>query len=341
MGGCYITEQERQQMRIENQEREYKATIKAKKQESEAKVNKLLKEFTKTRDIRDFIEAYNTFTQAGNRSGFFLEVAKAYGINSCKEIPNEFPGIEYEVKFEVSVEGDGEEPNLESYLNAFAFPVCLGSRFVTDPVNNIASGINSFYGDSKNESVVVIEKCGKTYLKEKSAVLPLNVGVRFQEVVIKRTEDRYEANLNEILKKVNQVTSLEGVCFQGAIEKEKGDSFILDLSDMRIYSMTFNRSHLLDENRRRTGSLQRQLEVEYAGFLGTKGFNRGSEKEVVGGMVDLAKHITLLFNPARIKGNWTAGVALTSERKYDFIIGNKEKGVLLSKSRMLELDYRT
>jgi hypothetical protein len=85
------------------------------------------------------------------KKGFFAEVAKARGIKRVEDIPKEFPTIEYEVKFDVRPEGIGTEPSVVNYLDAFDFPLGGNTRFMKDPVNSFAVGINHFIGDENDE----------------------------------------------------------------------------------------------------------------------------------------------------------------------------------------------
>src|SRR3989344_5861578 len=192
--------------------------------------------------------AYRAYlSENSSSSGFIREVAKALGIQKNEEIPKEFPDIEYEVKFDIAVTpGRNSEPGLVELLDAFDFPPgARGARFLKDPVNSVAIGINRFYGTKDEERLVVIEKGGGLYLKEKSDPIPFDVGVPFQQLVIKRTEERYVAESQEVLDKVDAVTREPNVAYRGRIRKEKGDAFILDTNDGRLYSFTITRAHLI------------------------------------------------------------------------------------------------
>jgi hypothetical protein len=281
--------------------------------------NNNLDAFKKNGKLEDLIGAYQKYSLTNN-SGFFKVLAKEFGISNVTEIPKEFPEIEYEVKFDLQVTGNGKEPSLVTYLDAFQFPPFAGARFLKDAVNSITEGVNHFYGRGIEEKLVVIEKKGKTYLKEKSQPLPLSTGVKYEEIVVKRTEDRYESSFEKIINKVSQVSS-EGGVYCGKIRKEKGDAFILDTNDGRIYSFTITRAHLIKPNQEKESATQRQLEIEYAGFIpGFKGHILNSEPQIISGMVDLAKYVYALNNSTPI-GSWRMNLDLTQERKYDFVAG--------------------
>jgi hypothetical protein len=285
-----------------------------------------LKKFASSPDISELVAAHKSFFRTRTKGGFFAKLAEACGIKKVEDIPNEFPKIEYEVKFDVKPCGKGNEPAVVDYLNAFDFPVGANARFLKDPVNNFAVGINHFIGDNLDEKLVVIEKCGGTYLKEKGKVVPTNTGIPYEEMVIKRTENRYAATMDEIIAKTKEVTSEKDVEYKGKIRKEKGDAFILDTNDGRLYSFTITRAHMTKAGEQKESGIQRQLEIEYAGYIpGFKGFEKNSEAQLVQGMIDLAKYTYAMYNNAPITNGWRMSFELTSERKYDFVNGSETK----------------
>ncbi len=292
-------------------------------------VSEGLTEFFRSQNTEKIVAAYRTFFEA-NRAGFIQVVLGHKGI---KEAPKEFSDIEYEVKLDirpVAEKQGAKEPSIADYLAAFDFPAVGNARFLKDPVDSIAEGTNHFFGSGIEERLVVIEKMGKTYLKEKSQPLQLKTGVPHEQLVIKRTEKRYPATMEDILKKVSEVHR-GGGDYAGNIRKEKGDAFILDNYDGRIYSFTITRAHLAGKD-----DIQRQLEIEYAGYVpGFHSFEKDSEKQIVAGMVDLAKMSAFLSHNAPVKGGWRMGLFPTSQRKYDFVSGKAPKR--LSKALMSTL----
>lgn len=267
------------------------------------------KSFFQSGKIEDIVSAYRDFFET-EESGFIQQLLDA---KKLKEAPKEFPDMEYEIKFNIGVvEGKGKEPDMKDYLNAFDFPPSNTARFLKDPCNIITEGTNHFFGEGIEERLVVIEKMGKFYLKEKGQPVQLDVSIPHQEIVIKRTEKRWETSIEEIMEKVGDIKK-NNSAYKGKIRKEKGDIFILDTADGRIYSFTINRSHLGKE-------IQRQLEVEYAGYVpGFTAFEKNSEAQIVSGMVDLAKYIAVLYHNAPIANGWKMQLGITNERKYDFV----------------------
>ncbi|MEK6963145.1 MAG: hypothetical protein AABX70_01865 [Nanoarchaeota archaeon] len=288
-------------------------------------MNSSLLRFFEAHQVPDLVTAYKSFfdnsSQSGrNSKGGFIKVLLDY--RKCAEAPKEFSDLEYEVKFSilpVPPQGkESKEPSVAEYLAALEFPAVQSARFLKDPVDAIAEGNNHFLGQEGNERLVIIEKGGKTYLKEKSQPLPLKTGVPYESIVMKRTEKRYAASIEDILRKVAG-SHERGSVYQGYVRKEKGDAFTLDTNDGRIYSMSLTRAHLDGD-----GAVQRQLELEYAGYVpGFAGFEKDSEVQIVSGMVDLAKHVAFLSNNAPVARGWRMELSLTNERKYDFV---KNKG---------------
>ncbi len=253
-----------------------------------------------------------------HKAGFIKELLKYHRLEAPKK---EFPDIEYEVKFSIDpwhVETHrSKEPAVGEYLSALEFPATSRARFLRDASDIITKGTNHFFGNNGSEKLVVIEKMGKLYLKEKSDPLPFDVQVPYQEIVIKRTEKRYETSMEDILAKTTAVTT-EGGKYHGKIEKDKADTFVLDTNDGRIYSVTVT----IAKNKE---AVQRQLELEYAGFVpGFVGFEHETERQLISGMVDLAKHVGVLYSNAPVGKGWRMQLNLTHERKYDFVEGKKQ-----------------
>jgi hypothetical protein len=281
-------------------------------------------------NIADLVSAYISFFDS-NKSGFIKVLAEEQGITDVSNIPKEFPEMEYEVKFNISPKtpagaqnGLKAEPTIEQYLHAFSFPVSKGQnvRFFNDPVDAIAPGVNHFFGKGDEERLVVIEKGGGLYVKEKSQPMVLSgaaAEVPYHEIIVKRTEERHAATMDEILGKISAVMR-DGGEYKGGIRKEKGDQFVLDTVDGRIYSFTVTRAALMEGVAQSGQVRQHQLEIEYAGYIpGFKGFVKDDEAQIVSGMIDLAKHVAFLSDNAHVAGGWRMGLSITDERKYDFV----------------------
>ncbi len=312
---------------------------------------KLIKSFF-AGEIHSLAGAYNLFFAQDNYSGTIKKkgfIKQLADIQGCKNIPKEFSEIEYEAKIAVDVlyyEKKRDElmknpsATIEQYLDAFEFP-CTETqhRFLKDPINVVSEGKNHFYGKEDEEMLVVIEKGEKTFLKEKSQPLSLSTNVPLQYLVMKRTEKRYPATINQILEKIAE-TARSGGMYQGVIRKEKGDAFILDTNDGRIYSFTITRSHLekkdeiIEEKK-----VQTQLEMEYAGYIpGFSAFQEDSESQIIAGMVDLTKYVLVLHNNTPLISEGRMKLSSTQERKYDFVCGRKDISKVITKSKKIKKD---
>ena len=140
------------------------------------------------------------------------------------------------------------------------------------------------------------------------------------ENFIKRTEKRYLAEIDDVTDKISEISLDQGVKYKGRIRKEKGDVFILDASDGRIYSFTVTRAHLIKAGEKKESETQRQLEIEYAGYLsGFDNFNKNSEKQLAEGMVNLAVYTFSLYHRTPLISRWSFSLVPTHERKYDFV----------------------
>ncbi len=297
--------------------------------------------------------AQDAYSGTAKKKGFIKQLAE---IQNCKEIPKEFPEIEYEAKIAVDVISDekrtdelmtdqsatnqsatNQSATIEQYLDAFEFP-CTETvhRFLKDPINVISEGKNHFYGKEDEEMLVVIEKGEKTFLKEKSQPLELSTHIPLQNLVMKRTEKRYSAGVNQILEKIAE-TARAGGMYKGVIRKEKGDAFILDTNDGRIYSFTITRSHLEKKEGTEKTRVQTQLEIEYAGYIpGFSAFQEGSEKQIISGMVDLTKYVLVLHNNSPLIPSLRMRLSSTQERKYDFVSGREITFDKMIKQKSLE-----
>jgi len=283
-----------------------------------------LNKFFSDGDYRGLMSAYKNFFD-DNDDGFIQQLLDHRNV---KEAPKEFPDIEYEIKFNVDLmptNGKAKEPTIEDFLDAFDFSAVNKARFLKDPVHNIAEGTNCFIGEGLDERLVVINKKGKLYLKEKSGYLPLQTNVPYEQIIIKRSEKRWETSVDELVGKIAEITARKGE-YKGSIRKEKGDDFILDVKDGRIYSFTINRSHLKKPGNNKELETQIQLEIEYAGYVpGFKAFSKDDEKQLVSGMIELAKYIAFFYNHSTVGKGWEMTLSITNERKYDFVSKGKKE----------------
>lgn len=243
-----------------------------------------------------------------------------------KPIPKEFPGVEYEIKFNIKLFGEGKEPSIKEYLDALDISLDK-SRYCICPNKSISSGTNYYIGDALNECFVVMENNGKLFLKEKGEQTPVQVGIKAENLVTKRKEKVYETSLEEVMKKtmnrVQENSNSAELKYLGRIRKEKGDIYAVDNSDGRIYCITISKC-FLDKNNK---DVQRQLEIEYVGYSpGIKKFKKNSEKNIIQGLTYFANFLYEKYNNKKISENYTIRLEATKERKYDFVVQNISNG---------------
>ncbi|MDO8556801.1 MAG: hypothetical protein Q7R96_06555 [Nanoarchaeota archaeon] len=335
MGGCYDDYSSYRRPAV------VQPVVKKVRKPANPKWKQRIATYAQSRDLEDLLAAGKEFFRT-KRKGFIPKLAEVCGVKKVSDIPKEFTAWEYEIKINIEPNGKGKEPEVVAYLDAFDFPIGSNCRFIKDPVHNFAIGNNHFIGDDSDERMVVIEKAGKTYIKEKGLVVPVRLGVPYEEIIIKRTEVREENPISGVLEGIASATREEGVKYRGKLRKEKGDDFILDTNDGRIYSFTITRAHRTRVGEHTESGIQRQLELEYAGYLpGFKGFKINSEEQVIRGMIDLAKYTYTMYKGAPIINGWRMDLKVTAERKYDFLLGADKTRLLENHDRKLSLQDMT
>jgi hypothetical protein len=267
-------------------------------------------------------EAYLNFYDPG-----FIKKLMSESKIKKSDRKKECDGIEYEMKFDLSLsyKNRAAEPSLADILDAFDFDFTTTTsiRFMKDAVHDISEEINHFYGTATEPKLVVIEKQGHFYLKEKSVPLELMVDVPYKEIVMKREEKRYEADFTAVQDKIAEVMREAGIKYAGKIRKEKAEDFILDIKDGRFYSFALTRAHLVKPGEKAESAVQRQLEIEYAGFIpGFAAFHKNSEEEIITGLVDVATYCSVLYNGKKTMDGFTLSIKPTLERKFDFVKGD-------------------
>ncbi len=269
-------------------------------------IDAAITKFQATRVVQDLRDAHALFVRI-HTNGFVRRILAG------QKMPQEFPMLEYEMKFDVrpAKRNSAEEPDMKEYLNAFKFPPTKNARFIKDQLYVSADGTNRFWGKGKEESLVVIERDDKSYVKLKNQPMRLP-HVAGASMITKRTEDRHEATMDEILKRIETAT-LAGARYQGCIRKEKADAYVMDIQHGRVYTFTFSRATIDD-------AIQRQVEIEYAGYIpGLNGHEPENERQLVTDMVALANHMKTHYNTVPVMPGWNVTLTPTHERKYDFV----------------------
>lgn len=252
--------------------------------------------------------------------GFIGNLISISGIEGSP--PNEFKGIEYEIKLDVQVSGEVRSEFPQQYLDTLQKKMSVDSGFLSANVTSLARHSENYYfGKNSDDLLVVMRGGGMTSLKYKGGLERLSVGLEDEEFVFKRGEkiDRGCSD-EEVLKEVQRVT-LEGGRYQGKIFRNRARTDFLSIPTGRLYTVIFDICEVFREG---TESFKkRQIEAEYVGYIPDlfKGFREGSEKQIAEDLLKLAKAMQENFIGAKPGRTRIKDLQFTSERKYDFLTG--------------------
>ena len=285
-------------------------------------VENLVKSFFKTGNRPKLLEAYKQLILNGNSKKRFIRYLLDYA--EIKEGINEFPGIEIESKLEVILTPISKKPEsvvvLTDILDILEFPPVQGARFLMDACNAESQGTNNFFGTDDEERFVVIEKGGKWYLKEKGQVQPYHFGIPGEEYVLRRPETRKETNPLVVAQTLAEKYADGNVKFQGALNKIKAESFLVNTVSGRLYSVVISCASKNDKKK------QWQLEIEYAGYIpGFKQFEKGNERNVVEDILYIDKSIVALYSDTILESGYKVSFIPTTESKFEFVSGKSSK----------------
>ena len=272
-------------------------------------------------DLQKALQALN-----GEMNGVISLMHQAVGIEAAVK---DFSDFEIEAKFEIDLQRrngkKAKEPKIEEIMDAFDLQFSPGALWIKDPVNAVATGQNHFYGtEDGEERVVIITKCGGTYLKEKGSVEPYHFGIPAEEFILKRKETRVPATIDDCVAALfrhNKDGKLRDV---GTIEKLKGDFFLINAVSGTEIGCSVTDAYKLPDREKR----QFQLELEYAGQIpGFPAPTKQSERAIVEEMSVLYRGMLVSFgiSPVAINTDWQMQITPTVERKYDFVSGNGHK----------------
>lgn len=311
MGGCYATSFR------------YSSCSAARNEEE---IDTCLRSFFRTKAVSKLIRALNIYEKQGNKKGFFKYLMEMKG-----EAVKELDDFEIESKLEIMLTplNGKKEPGIVEIINAIEFPPVNDAYYIKDPVNARSVGENAFFGDD-DERFVVIQKGGNWFLKEKGAVEHYSFGIPGEQIVLRRKETRIPT---DPLKVAETITAKYGdgkTSYKGKIRKDKVDAFVMNTLTGRLYGMTVSDSTFAERR-------QLQLEVEYAGYIPGFTTDTDNERTIVEDVVNINKHVLFLHSGKSVNG-WRVEFAPTTERKFDFVTGQK---LLLNGGQNDSLCFRT
>ena len=289
-------------------------------------VQELLQQFYNSGEQKLLFDAYRAYMQSNN-AGFIRKIVAVSGSG----IQKEFGEYELEAKLELHFEdvierraaasaaSEGKTPLVE-IMDTFEFLTSPTARFLKDASNKESSGINHFFGTADGEErLVVIEKGGKLYMKEKGARELYGYGVPGEELVMKRRETRIETNPLEVAKTIVEKYGDGKTLYQGSLTKDRAEAYLLQTNTGRIYSLT------VDELLRKDGEKLLQFEAEYAGYVPRfTAFRKDDEPAVVEDLVQILKQVVFLYNGIELRTGQKLIIQPTQERKFDFVSGERK-----------------
>jgi len=247
----------------------------------------------------------------------FVSNLEEISMGRKKEVPNDFKGIEYEVKLGIDLK---EDTLVNNYLNFFTaqgdviFNVS-GKYFLINDSIFVRSSANDYYGNDSDESLVVMRNGDQRSLKTKGCGEPVSLGVADDQFVVKRKERVLRERSERDVARAVQDTILKSNRYRGQIDRDRRRVDFISLDNGRFYSMVCDVCNVYSEPK---GNLvKRQLEVEYIGYLleQFEGFERGSEIQMVSDLLSLGN---LAKKVVCSKNSNVSSMDFTTERKYDF-----------------------
>jgi len=174
-------------------------------------------EIFQDKEFRDLIEAYIAFVQA------MIWIHKTYAW--LQEAWRSSKGICWhwvwsEIQYRECGSKDAAEPSIKEYLDAFHFPAAAEFKVSQGCVQQHSRGNKPFLRQWWWWKACSDREDGQDIPERKSQPLKLETDVPFQEIVMKRTEKRWETTIEEMLEKAGEAKT--NGKYAGKIRKEKG-----------------------------------------------------------------------------------------------------------------------
>lgn len=226
----------------------------------------------------------------------------------------ELKGFEYETKFDIQDKKDSSLEILKKIRRCFKD----NQRFFLCEVkggDKLLTRVTFFFEDNTEYSSFRYRGVRMVKVKKHRIIkgTPFRIFKNDEQLMIDKNDfskklnkiahrfKRHNYRLVNLAKFLKEKSSLIQV---GEMVKERVKDFVFDTSDGRIYAVaiTFCRSK---------NKTQKQLEIEYAGYLSGFGNKKqGSEKQVIAGVQNLSNYIYSHF-PQMLK--------TSVERKFEFV----------------------
>lgn len=230
------------------------------------------------------------------------------------DFTKELKDFEYETKFDIQnskLDGMGVLKKIRGcFKNNQRFILCEikgGDKLLTR--------VSFFFGDNTEYSLFRYRGARMVKVKRHKIIkgTPFRIFKNDEQLIIDK--DDFSKKLNKLqhrFKRHNyRLVNLDGFLKEksslievGEMVKNRVKDFVFDARDGRIYAVaiTFCKSK---------NKVQKQLEIEYAGYLpGSRNKKQGSEKQVIAGVQELSQYIYKCF-PKMLKSS--------IERKFEFV----------------------
>jgi hypothetical protein len=230
------------------------------------------------------------------------------------DFTKELRDFEYETKFDIQNKKLGSLEILKKILSCFD----KNQRFILCEVkggDKLLTRVAFFFGDNTEYSLFRYRGARMVKVKKHKIIkgTPFKIFKNDEQLIIDKDDfskklnkvkhrfKRHNYKLINLDKFLREKSSLVHI---GEMVKNRVKDFVLDATDGRIYAVaiTFCKSK---------NKIQKQLEIEYAGYLpGFEDKKRGTEKQVIAGVQNLSKHIHSYF-PKMLRSS--------VERKFEFV----------------------
>ncbi len=230
------------------------------------------------------------------------------------DFTKELKDFEYETKFDIQ---DNKFSSLE-ILKKIRRCFDENKRFILCEIKDgdkLITRVSFFFGDNTEYSLFRYRGVRMVKVKKHKIVkgVPFRIFKNIEQLVIdkdnfsklsKKVSHRFKRHNYRLVKLDKFLKEKSSLVHIGEMVKNRVKDFVFDANDGRIYAVavTFCRSR---------NKIQKQLEIEYAGYLPPlRNKRRGAEKQVIAGVQDLSQHIYSCF-PKMLRPS--------VERKFEFV----------------------
>lgn len=236
------------------------------------------------------------------------------------DFTKELKDFEYEIKFDIKTNKLGSLEILKKIRSCFK----KNHQFVLCEIKDgdkLLTHVSFFFGDNTEYSLFRYRGARMIKIKKHRIIkgIPFSIFKNDEQLIIDKGDfssklsdlqhrfKRHNYRLVDLNYFLQQKSALIDV---GEMIKNRVKDFVFNASDGRIYAVaiTFCKSK---------NKIQKQLEIEYAGYLpGFKNSGRNVEKQVIAGVQELSEYIYKYF-PVMLKSS--------VERKFEFVKRNNPK----------------